>query len=169
MLPGPQTSLLDFTLKDQNKPSSAGGGSSLKVHAVRFGPGQELLGSLQAFVAERRLRAPFIITCVGSVTKATLRLANATATNTNEMIHLSGRFEIVSLVGTLNPDAHLHICLSDFEGKTVGGHVMGDLEVFTTAEVVVGEAVDLQFTREMDDGTGFPELVVKPRSQSKDN
>ncbi|XP_051265680.1 bifunctional protein GlmU-like isoform X2 [Dicentrarchus labrax] len=149
--------------------SSAGGGSSLKVHAVRFGPGQELLGSLQAFVAERRLRAPFIITCVGSVTKATLRLANATATNTNEMIHLSGRFEIVSLVGTLNPDAHLHICLSDFEGKTVGGHVMGDLEVFTTAEVVVGEAVDLQFTREMDDGTGFPELVVKPRSQSKDN
>ncbi|XP_035534920.1 bifunctional protein GlmU-like [Morone saxatilis] len=149
--------------------SSAGGGSSLQVHAVRFGPGQELLGSLQEFVVERRLRAPFIITCVGSVTKATLRLANATATNTNEMIHLSGRFEIVSLVGTLNPDAHLHICLSDFEGKTVGGHVMGDLEVFTTAEVVIGEAVDLQFTREMDDGTGFPELVVKPRSQSKDN
>lgn len=65
--------------------SSAGGGSSLQVHAVRFGPGQELLGSLQTFVEERRLRAPFIITCVGSVTKATLRLANATSTNTNEV------------------------------------------------------------------------------------
>ncbi|XP_045917571.1 bifunctional protein GlmU-like isoform X2 [Micropterus dolomieu] len=146
--------------------SSAGGGSSLQVHAIRFGPGQELLGSLQTFVEERRLRAPFIITCVGSVTKATLRLANATSTNTNEVVHLSGRFEIVSLVGTLNPDAHLHICLSDKEGKTVGGHVLGDLEVFTTAEVVVGEAVDLQFTREMDVGTGFPELVVKPRSRT---
>lgn len=60
--------------------------SSLQVHAVRFGPGQELLGSLQAFVEGRRLRAPFIITCVGSVTKATLRLANATATNTNEVL-----------------------------------------------------------------------------------
>lgn len=66
--------------------SCADGGSSLRVHAVRFGPGQELLGSLQAFVEERRLRAPFIITCVGSVTKATLRLANATATNTNEVL-----------------------------------------------------------------------------------
>ncbi|XP_042246900.1 bifunctional protein GlmU-like [Thunnus maccoyii] len=143
--------------------SSAGGGSPLQVHAVRFGPGQELLGSLQAFVEERRLRAPFIITCVGSVTKATLRLANATATNTNEVIHLSGRYEIVSLVGTLNRDAHVHICLSDVEGKTVGGHVMGDLEVFTTAEVVVGEAVDLQFTRELDERTGFPELVIQPR------
>ncbi|XP_029281533.1 uncharacterized protein LOC115003760 [Cottoperca gobio] len=142
--------------------SSAGGGSSLQVHAVRFGPGEELLESLQTFVEEKRLRAPFIITCVGSVTKATLRLANATATNTNEVIHLSGQFEIVSLVGTLNRDAHVHICLSDGEGRTVGGHVLGDLEVFTTAEVVVGEAVDLQFTREMDERTGFPELLVQP-------
>ncbi|TMS12645.1 Bifunctional protein GlmU [Larimichthys crocea] len=149
--------------------SSAGEGSSLQVHAIRVGPGQELLGSLQAFVEERHLRAPFIITCVGSVTKATLRLANATATNTNEVIHLDGRFEIVSLVGTLNPDAHLHISLSDIEGKTIGGHVLGGLEVFTTAEVVIGEAVDLKFTREMDVRTGFPELVVQPRSQSKDD
>ncbi|XP_029903229.1 uncharacterized protein LOC115356269 [Myripristis murdjan] len=143
----------------------SGAGSSLRVHAVRFGPGRELLTSLQALVQERRLRAPFIITCVGSVTKATLRLANATATNTNEVIHLDGRFEIVSLVGTLNPEAHLHICLADKEGRTVGGHVLGDLEVFTTAEVVVGEAADLQFTREMDVKTGFPELVVQPRPQ----
>ena len=65
------------------------------------------------------------------------------------------------MVGTLNRDAHLHVCLSDAEGRTVGGHVMGDLEVFTTAEVVVGDAVDLQFTREMDERTGFPELVVQ--------
>ncbi|KAM3602607.1 uncharacterized protein V6R79_007285 [Siganus canaliculatus] len=122
------------------------------------------------FVEERRLRAPFIISCVGSVTKATLRLANttatnATATNTNEVIHLSGRHEILSLVGTLNPDAHLHVCLGDSEGRTVGGHVLGDLEVFTTAEVVLGEAVDLQFSRDMDPRTGFPELVVGPRPQ----
>ncbi|TNN53733.1 Bifunctional protein GlmU [Liparis tanakae] len=140
--------------------SSAGGGSALRVHAVRFGPGQELMGSLQAFVEERRLRAPFIITCVGSVTKATLRLANATAINTNEVIHLTGRFEIVSLVGTLNREAHVHVCLADGEGRTVGGHVLGGLEVFTTAEVVVGEGAELQFTREPDERTGFPELVV---------
>ncbi|CAL8312311.1 unnamed protein product [Lota lota] len=140
------------------------GGSRLRVHAVRFGPGQELTSGLLAFVEERGLRAPFIITCVGSVTKATLRLANATAENTNEVIHLNERFEIVSLVGTLNPTAHLHICLADKAGRTVGGHVMGDLEVFTTAEVMVGDAPDLRFTREMDPRTGFPELVVRPSS-----
>ncbi|KAL6486662.1 hypothetical protein MHYP_G00060540 [Metynnis hypsauchen] len=139
--------------------------SSLRVFALRCGPGQELLSSLQAFVEERQLKAPFIITCVGSVTRATLRLANATASNTNEVIQLQERFEIVSLVGTLNREAHLHICLADKEGKTIGGHVLGDLEVFTTAEVVIGEATDLHFTREMDSRTGFPELVVQQRPE----
>ncbi|XP_068454834.1 bifunctional protein GlmU-like [Clinocottus analis] len=143
--------------------TSVAGGSALQVHALRVGPGQDLLAALQAFVDERRLRAPFIITCVGSVTKATLRLANATATNTNEVIHLTGPFEIVSLVGTLNRDAHLHVCLADGAGRTLGGHALPGLEVFTTAEVVLGEAAGLRFTREPDDSTGFPELVVQPR------
>ncbi|XP_023697544.1 bifunctional protein GlmU-like isoform X2 [Paramormyrops kingsleyae] len=106
------------------------------------------------------MKAPFILTCVGSVTKATLRLANASIRNSNEVIHLEGPFEIVSLVGTLNKEAHLHICLADRTGATVGGHVLGDLQVFTTAEIILGEAADLQFSREMDDRTGFPELVV---------
>ncbi|XP_033979735.1 bifunctional protein GlmU-like [Trematomus bernacchii] len=141
--------------------------SSLQVFSLRLGPGQELLGALKDFVDQNRLKAPFIITCVGSVTKATLRLANATAENTNEVLQLSGRYEIVSLVGTLNPEAHLHICLSDAEGVTVGGHVLGGLEVFTTAELVLGEAGGLAFSREMDERTGFPELVVKQRTTEK--
>lgn len=81
-----------------------------------------------------------------------------------QVVHLQERFEIVSLVGTLNKEAHLHVCLADKDGRTVGGHVLGDLEVFTTAEVLVGEASDLHFDREMDDRTGYPELVIKPRS-----
>lgn len=47
----------------------------------------------------------------------------------------------------------------------MGGHVLGDLEIFTTAEVVIGEAADLHFSREMDQQTGFPELVVQTRSE----
>ncbi|KAI5609425.1 hypothetical protein C0J50_5920, partial [Silurus asotus] len=138
-------------------------GSSLSVFALRLGPGQELLSSLQAFVQEKQLKAPFIITCVGSVTKATLRLANATSDKPNQVIRLQERFEIVSLVGTLNTEAHLHISLADKEGRTIGGHVLGDLEVFTTAEVILGEATDLHFTRQMDSRTGFPELVIEKR------
>ncbi|XP_041109711.1 bifunctional protein GlmU-like isoform X2 [Polyodon spathula] len=141
------------------------GPSPMSVYALRLGPGEEILSSLVKLVEEKELKAPFVITCVGSVSKATLRLANATASNTNEIIHLNEKFEIVSLVGTLNKDAHLHISLADRDGKTVGGHVVGDLEVFTTAEIVVGEGSDLHFTREMDERTGFPELVISSRSE----
>ncbi len=73
-------------------------------------------------------------------------------------------FEILSLVGTLSGErGHLHITLGTEDGSTIGGHVVGDLIIYTTAEVVIGECVDLQYTREADENTGFPELVVKPR------
>ncbi|XP_053316550.1 bifunctional protein GlmU-like [Spea bombifrons] len=140
------------------------GPSSVSAYALRLGPGEEILTSLSKFVQEKRLKAPFVMTCVGSVTKATLRLANSDALNTNEIIHLSERLEIVSLVGTLNEHAHLHISLSDKDGKTIGGHAIGDLHVFTTAEIVIGDLSNLEFTREMDERTGFPELVIRPRS-----
>ncbi|XP_053565282.1 bifunctional protein GlmU [Bombina bombina] len=141
------------------------GPSALSTYALRLGPGEEILTSLSKFVQEKKLKAPFIITCVGSVTKATLRLANADAVNSNEIIYLEEKLEIVSLVGTLNEYAHLHISLSDKDGKTIGGHAIGDLKVFTTAEIVIGELSDLQFTREMDERTGFHELVIRPRSE----
>ncbi|OCT77752.1 hypothetical protein XELAEV_18028847mg, partial [Xenopus laevis] len=143
-----------------------GGPSPLSAYALRLGPGEEILTSLFKFVQEKRLKAPFVFTCVGSVTKATLRLANSDALNTNEIIYLKERLEIVSLVGTLNEEAHLHISLADKDGKTIGGHAMGDLEVFTTAEIVIGELSNLEFTREMDEHTGFPELVIRPRSEN---
>ena len=37
---------------------------------------------------------------------------------------------------------------------------MGNMKVFTTAEVVIGNCDVLSFTREFDDETGFHELVV---------
>ena len=74
--------------------------------------------------------------------------------------------EIVSLVGTLNDGGHLHAALSDRSGKVVGGHVLGDMVVFTTAEIVIGECESLQFAREFDEQTGFDELKVINRSES---
>jgi predicted DNA-binding protein with PD1-like motif len=71
-------------------------------------------------------------------------------------------YEIVSLVGTLSSldGHHLHISLSDKEGNVIGGHVFGELNVFTTAEVTIGECLDMNFNREMDPQTGFDELVI---------
>ncbi len=49
--------------------------SSLKVFPIRLRPGTELKSSLIKFVAENELKSAFVMTCVGSVTKATLRFA----------------------------------------------------------------------------------------------
>lgn len=139
-------------------------GSPCTVHAVRLEPGQEIKSALLEFVRSRGLRAAFVMTCVGSVTSATLRLANATASNRNEIVTIDKRCEIVSLVGTFDAEGgcHLHASLSDEAGVTVGGHVM-EMTVFTTAELVLGEATGLVFGRTMDDRTGFPELSVHAR------
>ncbi|XP_014787261.1 bifunctional protein GlmU isoform X1 [Octopus bimaculoides] len=128
----------------------------MKCYALRIKPGQELVSSLKKFVHEKQLKSAFIVTAVGSLTKARLRMANSVSVNDYE-----GFLEIVSLVGTLSDDGHLHMSLSDTEGKVVGGHVFGDLIVYTTVEVVIGECQGLTFTREFDEKTGFKELVVK--------
>ena len=73
------------------------------------------------------------------------------------------RFEVLSLVGTVSPDGlHLHASLGDEEGAVSGGHLVRAI-VHTTAEVVVGEASALAFSRVMDPDTGFKELVVAGR------
>ena len=69
----------------------------------------------------------------------------------------------MSLVGTLAHEGHLHASLSDKDGCVVGGHVMGNMIVFTTAEVIIGDCDTLLFTREVDEETGFEELVVKEK------
>lgn len=48
---------------------------SVQVYTVRFQPGQELKSSLEEFVKTHNLKAAFIMTCVGSVRRATLRFS----------------------------------------------------------------------------------------------
>ena len=76
----------------------------------------------------------------------------------------SGHFEIVSLVGTISAGAHLHGSFSDNEGNVFGGHVVGDMHVYTTAEIVLGECQGAVFTREYDEKSGWPELAIKSDS-----
>lgn len=70
----------------------------------------------------------------------------------------------MSLVGTLSGGGHLHVSLSDKQGNVIGGHVMGNMKVFTTAEIIIGECTELVFDRPLDDKTGFDELRIQTRS-----
>merc|ERR1712126_511605 len=111
----------------------------LSVYPMRLKPGQEIKKCLEDFVQENELKAAFIMTCCGSVTKATLRFAANKNKETNRIETLDEHFEICSMVGTISKDGtHLHTTLSRNDGSTVGGHVISDMIVFTTAEIVLG-------------------------------
>ena len=80
----------------------------------------------------------------------------------NVLKTFEGKFEIVSLVGTFSLDGcHLHISLSDKDGNVIGGHLKEGCAIFTTAEIVISEIENMVFFREMDESTGFKELIVK--------
>lgn len=128
----------------------------MKTYALRLHPGQDPQLELVRFAQDHSLQAGFILTCVGSLRRAALRLANQPNTT-----FYQGKFEIVSLVGTLSPDGpHLHISLSDSHGNTIGGHLQDGSEIYTTAEIVIGELENLRFQRPVDPETGYDELMV---------
>ncbi len=131
----------------------------MRTFALRLPPGADLKQELVRVTTDQQLLAGFVLTCVGSLRLAALRLADQPDATLYE-----GKFEIVSLVGTLCPDGpHLHISISDGQGVTIGGHLQDGSQVYTTAEIVIGELEDSRFTREADPLSGYDELVVRAR------
>ena len=49
--------------------------SDLKVYSLRLTKGAELKQSLINYAKEKKLTAPFVLTCCGSVSSATIRFA----------------------------------------------------------------------------------------------
>ncbi|WP_413164462.1 PPC domain-containing DNA-binding protein [Capilliphycus salinus ALCB114379] len=125
---------------------------------LRLKPNQDLKLSLQKIAAIHQIQAGFILTAVGSLQQATLRFAGQ-----DDSLCLSGRFEIVSLVGTLSTEGiHLHIALADTQGKTIGGHLQTGCIIYTTAEIVIGTIEGYRFQRTPDGETGYLELEINP-------
>jgi len=135
----------------------------MKTHAFRLKPNQDLRTSIEDYARENNIKAGAILTCVGSLKHATIRMANASALDkSNQIKNYDQKFEIVSLIGTFSDQkSHLHISLSDKDGKVIGGHLKKGCTIYTTAEIVIGEFNSLIFAREQDEKTGFVELVVK--------
>lgn len=129
----------------------------MRTYAFRLRPGQDLREEIDKFVKDHDIKAGVVVSCVGSLKKAVLRMAGAEETKTFE-----GPFEIVSLVGTIEVgNRHLHIAISNKEGNVFGGHLKEGCIIETTAEVVIGELEGVIFTRRPDPETGYDELVVE--------
>ncbi|MCK5632884.1 DNA-binding protein [bacterium] len=130
----------------------------MKTYAVRLLPDQDLMKELEKIVVKNNIKAGFIISCLGSLKKAHLRMPGG-----KTFQHFEGLFEILCLNGTLSVNgSHLHVAMSVFpEGNVLGGHVLEEgCIINTTAEIVIGELDSVEFTRKLDERTGFNELKV---------
>ena len=136
----------------------------MRVVPLRLRPGDDLRLTLEAWMGRRRERAGCLISGIGSLSVARLRLAGRPESTT-----LTGELEILSLAGTLSADgAHLHIAVADCTGALIGGHLCAGSLVRTTAELVVALLPDWQFSRELDPATGCAELQIRPAPGSGD-
>ena len=134
----------------------------MKLLPLRLTPGDDLRQALETWMGEQQEQAGCLISAVGSLSVAQLRLAGAA-----EATVINGELEILSLSGTLSPDgAHLHIAVADRRGTVIGGHLCAGSLVRTTAELVIGLLPDWQFSRELDPATGYPELRITPQARS---
>ena len=131
----------------------------MRVVPLRLHPGDGLRLALEAWVDAQQEQAGYVISAVGSMSLAQLRLAGAT-----QATAIHGELEILSLSGTLSPDgAHLHIAIAGSSGAVIGGHLCAGSLVRTTAELVIGLLPQWRFRRVLDPATGYAELRISPR------
>ena len=131
----------------------------MKSHSFRLKPGQDLFASIESFAIEKNIQAGCVLSGVGSLTHATLRLANRNIHN-----EYKGHFEIVSATGTVSVNgSHIHVSISDEDGLTIGGHLVPGCKIYTTAEIVLAVFEDVLYRRELlENDSGYEELVVHP-------
>jgi predicted DNA-binding protein with PD1-like motif len=128
----------------------------MRNYTFRLKSGQDLFDSIEAFVKEKHVEAGCILSGVGSLTHATIRLANREFNSEYE-----GHFEIVSITGTVSiHGSHLHISISDGDGNTIGGHFESGCKIYTTAEIVLAVFNDVVYKREFAEDSGYDELTV---------
>lgn len=130
---------------------------NVSAHIFRLMPGEDLKKQVEQFVMDKQIKAGWISSCVGSLINFAIRFANQPAATIGH-----GFFEVLSVTGTVSINGcHLHICISDGNGSTSGGHLTAGNIIYTIAEIVILSTDAVVFTREQDKNTGWWELCVK--------
>lgn len=131
----------------------------MKILNLRLSPGQDLKKEIANFCQVHHLQAATLLSGVGSLQEANLRLAGS-----DKFFVKKEKFEVVSLTGTCSQHGiHLHMSIANSDGAVIGGHLMDGNLIYTTAELVFLEQSEVVFTREHDLATGFKELAIRSK------
>lgn len=126
---------------------------------VRLLPGDDLRCALEAAMTAQGIEAAFVVSGIGSLDPALIRLAGAA-----QPVRLAGDLELLSLSGSIAVNgSHLHLSVADAQGRVTGGHAAYGCLVRTTAEVLLALLPEWRFSREPDAATGYAELRPQRR------
>ncbi len=131
----------------------------MELIPLRLQPSDDLKQSLESWIAREAEGSAWIVSGIGSLTVAQLRLAGR-----REASVLHRDLEILTLQGSLcRSGSHIHITVADANGAVLGGHLCEGSVVRTTAEVLVARLPQWQLQRAMDPTTGYRELEILSR------
>ena len=134
----------------------------MRLVAAVLKPGDDIRTAIESLVAEHQISAGVVLSCVGALSRVKLRMAG-TERDIQDVRELKGHFEIVSINGNVGQGrTHLHMSVSDDEGKVVGGHVKtGGNIVEVTCEVVIVVEDSLKFSEQHDSAVGWDNLMIE--------
>ena len=134
------------------------GTSLMQTLPVRLVPGDDLRAALETIARDQGIGAAFVMQGIGSLSVANLRYAGL-----DQPTRLDGDLEILTLAGSLSADgAHLHMAVSNAEGRVVGGHVSPGCIVRTTAEILIVCLDGVRFSRDLDPAHRLSRTVHTP-------
>lgn len=125
--------------------------------SFRLKQGQDLRQEIEKAAAD--IKAGVLVSVVGSLEVAKLRMPVVDKEIVKEF---KGPFEIVSGTGTVSKHGiHIHLSVSDGEGRVIGGHLKNGCIVRTTAEIVLLAFDDVEYKRKFDEKTGYAEFSIE--------
>jgi predicted DNA-binding protein with PD1-like motif/glutaredoxin len=105
----------------------------MRAVPLHLDAGRDLRRSLETLAA-REGAGGFVLGVVGNLSRARFQCPGRPAPT-----QLEGELEIISLSGTLAPErVHLHLSVSDGEGRVWGGHLEPGSLVLRAADLLVG-------------------------------
>jgi predicted DNA-binding protein with PD1-like motif len=115
--------------------------------ALRLDPGEDVLLSLRAAVAEQGIQNAAILSGVGSLDRYHFHVVKTTNMPPgNTFVRGDGPFDILTVTGlVVNGEVHAHISFSNTE-LAMGGHLEEGCRVLTFAVVVMAEAAEVDLT-----------------------
>ena len=137
-------------------------GNISRVVAFRLSPGEDVLEGLQQACEKHHINNGVILSGIGSLDGARffdpVPLPNKKAGyGYSDPIELFGPIELVTAAGMICHNEkgellfHVHVGLSDGNGRGYGGHLIAGNKVLLTVDMVLGEVSGLTMGRKYDE------------------